>query len=145
MLLSFVVVVLTPVRYNYAMEAEDFRCPVCRHHLEPSVKDSYVCPQKHGILIEDGHLSNEDGQVLQQIEAREGSDLESGTDNYRSITCPHCEAKMDYIDYNFTGVMIDACTRCNYRWIDQDQLAKTKSLPMTLAPADATFISKLDF
>lgn len=82
---------------------------------------------------------------MQQIEAREGSDLESSTNRYRSIICPHCEAKMDYIDYNFTGVMVDACTRCNYRWVVPDQLAKLKDVPMTLTATDATFFSQLDF
>jgi Zn-finger nucleic acid-binding protein len=126
-----------------AMDADEFRCPICKLHLEPFVEDTYTCPDNHGVLIAEGHLADEDGQVTQQIEAREGSTLEALPGRGHSISCPHCEALMDRVDYNFTGVIVDVCTRCKYRWVDQDQLAKLEALPMTLTATDAEFFSKL--
>lgn len=93
-------------------------CPVCG---EPMVMEKhwFTCPQKHGRLIGgQGLLAVRQGSIAP------GTEQNTVVSRTNHLTCPNCSKPMSPTNYQSTGVIIDSCTACAYRWCDAGELSK---------------------
>lgn len=116
------------------------RCPVCSEQLTLE-NEVYSCLNKHGGLVS-GKFLRDIEQVAEAIE-----DLPSSSeppDMKKDIVCPHCSALMHKVNYNNTGVVIDSCSRCQFRWLDAGEVKKIKGFKPKFRSEDILFIEELD-
>lgn len=95
---------------------DDLQCPVCHEKLT-NHQTYFSCPLLHGYLVT--------GSTLRKIRSAElklaGSNSSETDVRDKSVTCPSCGNLMKRVDYNHTGIMIDSCTGCHYRWLDRGE------------------------
>jgi hypothetical protein len=76
----------------------------------------HVCPDAQGVLISGRELiAVRNGSI--KIPVNTSNAVEHG-----DLTCPNCQHPMTPVDYQETGVMIDSCTNCPYRWLDANEI-----------------------
>jgi len=114
-------------------------CPVCAKQLEAK-PDCFMCPKQDGILLTGGHLAKQDIR-LDEIAERAASEQAVRKD---IIACPHCATTMIKVDYSGTGVIIDSCPKCAYRWLDAGELEKIKNFKPKIQPNDLLFMEGVD-
>jgi ribosomal protein L37AE/L43A len=85
------------------------RCPLCNQQLAKR-SGVFVCPKGHGTLVTGRYLSD----IEQAANWPENADKVS-SDTKQALTCPHCSHTMYKVNYNGTGIIIDACAHCHYR------------------------------
>lgn len=112
-------------------------CPLCKQTLQES-NSALLCPTGHGALITGKLLSNIKEEASAQQGKSVGEDLVSTA---KVISCPNCDYKMEKVDYNHTGVVIDTCTNCPYRWLDAGEIAKIKNYKPNMQPRDLLFLA----
>lgn len=95
------------------------KCPACATDLTQCTH-WFECPSCNGHLLHGKDLIKANRG---QIEAPENMSS-TVTERPSSIQCPHCQNPMTIVDYQFSGVHIDTCTKCPYRWCDAGELAK---------------------
>ena len=44
-----------------------------------------------------------------------------------SVICPNCQHPMVLVDYQDSGVEINSCEHCPYRWLDADEITELAS------------------
>jgi len=118
------------------------KCPVCTQSLKPFVKDCFICPGEHGALIFNKHLRVKDKDLISKIDP-DKTQLISAQRNHL-ISCPHCGSQMYKVDYNSTGIVIDSCLKCHYRWLDKGEFIKIKNHKPQFDPVDTAIIMSLD-
>lgn len=92
-------------------------CPVCKKTMT-SNSLWHTCPDGHGFLMSGRELAAlHSGTFKIDIDA-------SKAEQHGAITCPNCHNPMVEVDYQESGVTIDSCERCPYRWLDADDAAK---------------------
>lgn len=95
-----------------------FACPVCASSLVAE-KHWYSCPKGHGDLIAGQQLlAVRDGNTVPDDEPT------AAVERRTQLTCPNCSNQMVRTNYVSSGVMIDSCTTCAYRWCDAGELSK---------------------
>lgn len=116
-------------------------CPSCGNKLD-SLKGSFVCPDGHGALVTSKHLIEKDNQFISEIEDYKNRHLSKTTTH--EIACPHCGAVMHKADYNGSGIIIDSCMKCHYRWLDYGEFRNIKDHKPGIKPDDLLFLGELD-
>jgi Zn-finger nucleic acid-binding protein len=114
------------------------RCPLCNQQLAKR-SGVFVCPKGHGTLVTGRYLSD----IEQAANWPENADKVS-SDTKQALTCPHCSHTMYKVNYNGTGIIIDACAHCHYRWLDAGEITKIKSFKPNMIAADLLFVAELD-
>jgi len=112
-------------------------CPICSNNLKRD--DSvFICPSGHGTLA--------GGKFLGQIEKAslddEAQTLQLNTEH--KLNCPHCQQPMTKVNYNYTGIIIDSCTSCHYRWLDTGEAKKIKDYKPDTKPEHLLAILELE-
>lgn len=101
-------------------------CPACHEKLTETGPDALICPQGHGALVTAkllrGDAVGDDAKVQAAEAAQPGKDERAG-----GMACPHCGALMTETNYVGSGVMIDVCLACPYRWLDAGELKKIRA------------------
>lgn len=118
------------------------KCPECAQTLKTFNRDCFVCSDGHGALIFNKHLREKDEDLVSKIE--QGEMLPVSTQRTHSIACPHCGTLMHQVDYNSTGIIIDSCLKCHYRWLDRGELRKIKDHKPQLDPIDKALLISLE-
>lgn len=114
-------------------------CPACSVTLSESSQGMLMCPTGHGILITGRFLSDiEDAPSIPE------KSIQAVGDTKHAVTCPHCAAVMHKVDYNHTGIVIDSCAECHYRWLDAGEYQKIKDHKPQLNPEDAALLLSIE-
>ncbi len=96
---------------------ERLPCPICRSDMDNNGR-FYACPAHHGVLLTGANLIDAKNGTL----ALPSFSQPQHSDRCRKLSCPSCGNAMNHVDYNGSGVMIDSCSECVYRWIDNGEL-----------------------
>lgn len=96
------------------------KCPICS---EPMASNNlwHVCPDAHGVLISGRELIGVRNGTI-KIPVSVDKAVEHG-----ALTCPNCQHPMSLVDYEGTGVEIDSCENCPYRWLDANEIDRLVS------------------
>lgn len=101
----------------YTHVVHELLCPICSKTLTET-DGHYSCPEGHGHLINGKQLIQmNNGELAPPRDA-------AVTTTHGPLTCPNCTATMNESEYQLTGVMINVCTKCRFRWCDAGELAK---------------------
>lgn len=113
-------------------------CPICRQSLTKN-KGVLVCTAGHGTLMS--------GKILGELKNHNLGDYpttsKSVVNSQQGIICPNCSASMHKVDYNSTGILIDSCANCPYRWLDAGEIAKIETFKPKINPEDLNFLEEL--
>jgi Zn-finger nucleic acid-binding protein len=112
-------------------------CPYCNSNLIAE-QGIFICPNFHGTLMS--------GQLLGNINHINVDDSRSSSTNdslNKKILCPNCHNEMEKVNYNDTGILIDSCPNCPYRWLDRGEISKIKLAKPKINPNDLIFLSDL--
>src|SRR6266436_2898613 len=111
------------------------RCPICKSLLTAK-GDVFICPSGHGTLMS-GKLLGE----LQERHIRDEASSNSQQVNIKKqLICPHCSARMQKVNYNNTGILIDSCASCPYRWLNAGEIEKIEAYKPNILPQDLLFL-----
>lgn len=106
-------------------------CPLCSKPIS-AYKNIFVCPDGHGELVTGGFISGlKDSATDQKI-----SETPDAYDTSTRLICPNCSNPMEKVNYNNTGIMIDSCTTCPYRWLDSGEAQKIAQHQPDFSPED---------
>lgn len=103
-----------------------FKCPLC-HEILIQQNQLALCPSGHGALIKGRYIRSSSDTT------RPLSDT-TNTNTEHVLHCPVCSHAMNKVNYNNTGIVIDSCTHCPYRWVDRGELTKINSYKGTIDP-----------
>lgn len=121
--------------YNKRKELPKMKCPICSQELTSPVDGAYVCPSDHGVLMTSKHLIAKDKDLLPEDTPSASLPVKP-----QEMSCPHCSARMVPTDYNATKIIIDACLKCHYRWLDEGEFTKIVSHKPDIDPQDLLFL-----
>ena len=113
-------------------------CPYCNNALI-SEQGMFVCPNSHGTLIFGGLLAQ-----ISEIKIND-DDRNNIPQVNKQINCPNCHKTMIKLNYNDTGILIDSCPNCPYRWLDRGEISKIKNTKAKILPDDLLFMSNLQY
>lgn len=92
-------------------------CPVCSKKM--NMTDSWqTCPDGHGLLVNAKVLADIHSGKL-KVDTSKITPMK-----HDNLTCPKCHLPMEQVDYNGSGVIIDTCTKCAFRWLDASEISK---------------------
>jgi Zn-finger nucleic acid-binding protein len=95
-------------------------CPICQKTMTQT--DNWqACPDGHGVL-----LNGRDLIRLHQHNLTIPSDA-AKAQQHGSLSCPNCHSQMESVNYEETGVTIESCPTCPFRWLDADAMIKLAS------------------
>lgn len=94
-------------------------CPMCNAGLKPD-KQWMACPNRHGILVTGKQLFALRKDSNQSLLKNSKSTTDIHTN--RKLICPHCHSNMKSVNYQNSHVYIDICTKCQYRWLDFEEV-----------------------
>jgi hypothetical protein len=92
-------------------------CPLCKSTM--IVKNDWLeCPSGHGILINARNIIKfiNENQPITEAQINEIK--------HNQVKCPNCGTLMDLVNYQNTGIIIDSCTKCPFRWLDASEATK---------------------
>ncbi|HET6924862.1 MAG TPA: zf-TFIIB domain-containing protein [Candidatus Saccharimonadales bacterium] len=90
-------------------------CPICRQAMR--ITDNWQrCPAGHGILLDGKDLVR-----LRHGRLKIDNDPKSAAP-HEQLICPNCHNPMVHVDYQDSGVVIDSCEHCPFRWLDADEV-----------------------
>lgn len=119
-------------------------CPICSQGLL-SDKKIFACSNHHGVLMAGGVLyeARESAKSGARADAPATDTLVQNTT--ATLSCPNCRHAMQKVDYAHTGVVIDACANCPYRWLDKGEFEKVLRMGAPkLGAKDLLFLGALD-
>ncbi len=120
------------------------QCPICNLPLTVLSKDGYICPNDDGVLIASSHLIDKNERLAKEIETEEADTATKAVPQRKhDLTCPHCGAAMHRVDYNSSGIIIDSCVKCRYRWLDKGEFKKIVDIKPKIDPKDLLFLLDL--
>lgn len=99
---------------------KDIVCPTCQQTLEETSNDVFECKNGHGILLHGSDLDE-----LRAGKLRTKYQLHKALNTEGEISCPSCGNMMSKVDYAGSGIHIDACQSCIFRWIDAGEISKS--------------------
>jgi Zn-finger nucleic acid-binding protein len=114
------------------------QCPVCSSELVQK-DEVFVCPKGHGTLMAGKLL----GELKQLNIPDETPTSQTQVDANKPLVCPHCSAQMQKVNYNDSGIIIDACTNCAYRWLAAGEIKKIEDYKPSIHPQDLLFLEGL--
>jgi|GEM_PF-2754930 len=117
-------------------------CPNCSRALIKTEFKSFVCPDGHGALVTPRQLRYKDTEVIESTDL--GRPEMVAPQRAHRIACPHCTKEMFIVNYSNSGILIDSCMDCHYRWIDAGELHKIKAYKPKLDAVDMATLSQLD-
>lgn len=126
------------VRGVSAIIKPSMECPVCNNPLEHIMKNAFICPKGDGILVTSKQLLEKDSEIVKHTH-----DEATTTNRNHDISCPHCHAMMHRVNYSSTGIIIDSCMKCHYRWLDRGEFKKIKNYKPKLSLTDMAFLQEL--
>jgi Zn-finger nucleic acid-binding protein len=97
------------------------KCPACSSTLNGLLQGAYVCNNAHGVLLSGKLLASRNESLVQQLEIYDKRSNFSEK-NLDFMKCPNCNSIMTQVNYNHTGILIDSCVNCPYRWLDRGEL-----------------------
>lgn len=90
-------------------------CPICRKVM--TVQENWqLCPEGHGVL-----LSGRDIIGLRHHQLEIPADPTKAV-KHGQLTCPNCHYQMQSVNYEDSGVEIDSCENCPFRWLDANEV-----------------------
>ncbi|QQS18042.1 zf-TFIIB domain-containing protein [Candidatus Saccharibacteria bacterium] len=95
------------------------------------------------MLIISSHLLDKDIQLESKVEVMETDTSAPIPKRDSELVCPHCGAIMNRVDYNSTGIIIDSCIKCHYRWLDRGEFGKIIEFKPRINPDDLLFLLDL--
>lgn len=106
---------LNPAKRAYAATRSKVQCPRCNKILlgEDGV---YKCQEGHGVLLSGAQLMK-----LKKPVAHQKVVSEADLGKQPLVDCPNCGHAMSAVNYQQTGLVIDACLLCGYRWLDSGE------------------------
>ncbi len=114
------------------------KCPLCRSELVEK-DEVFVCPKDHGTLMAGKLLGG-----LKQLNISDETHTSQAQGNTnKPLVCPHCSAQMQKVNYNDSGIIIDACTNCAYRWLNAGEIKKIEDFKPSIHPQDLLFLTSL--
>ena len=116
------------------------KCPICSELLTALANECFACPQDDGVLISSRHLMQKESTLVRKVAASELDTPGSVTQREHDLICPHCGSQMHRVSYNATGIIIDTCQYCSYRWLDRGELQKIATFKPKLLPEDMLFL-----
>lgn len=116
-------------------------CPVCKNPmiiLELNQVEIDYCTSCKGIWLDRGELD----LIFSSSEKKEIAKLFSAKNTTSEIKrrCPICKKKMDKVEFENTGIIIDRCTNEHGLWCDSGEL---KSILNTAAVENSRIIGLL--
>jgi Zn-finger nucleic acid-binding protein len=114
------------------------KCPICNAELVER-DQVFVCQRGHGTLMAGKLL----GELKKLDFPDEPASGEARADDKKPLTCPHCSAQMQKVNYNDSGIIIDACTNCPYRWLNAGEIKKIEDFKPNIHPQDLLFLESL--
>lgn len=93
------------------------KCPICNDDMIIG-KYWFTCKNQHGILIQGPDL-HKIKQKIHKVDRQASLPVQ-----HAGLHCPNCGSKMHPVDYLKSGVIIDSCTQCAYRWLDTNEAYK---------------------
>jgi len=105
------------VPYTEELNKPTLPCPICNKPMLTN-KSWRSCTDGHGILIGENELEGFHDQLI-NIPADATKAV-----THPPLTCPGCQSHMKEIDYRYSGINIEVCTNCTFRWIDADKISK---------------------
>ncbi|HEX4774735.1 MAG TPA: zf-TFIIB domain-containing protein [Candidatus Saccharimonadales bacterium] len=106
------------------------KCPLCQQTMVMSDENStQACPGGHGIL-----LNAKDLRGLRHREFTFQADP-TKTQKHDPLVCPNCKNPMIEVDFEDSGVIIDSCEHCPFRWLDANEISEIASGQKILNPA----------
>jgi hypothetical protein len=100
---------------RYGNIRQGVKCPRCRSALA-NAGSKYVCSNGDGLLLTGKTLLD-----LKRLDITRAPSETSHNLGVAELKCPNCGSDMYAVDYQMTGNIIDACTVCGCRWLDQDE------------------------
>lgn len=105
-----------PAHRTYGQAKNNMVCPRCSIKLTNFSEGIHKCLRGDGILISGATMTQ-----LRKETIRLNSIQKSSNEEAAEIHCPNCDNLMHHVDYQKTGVVIDACVHCGYRWLDHGE------------------------
>lgn len=106
---------INPARLKYGSARTTMQCPRCQASLRGE-DGQYRCERGHGVLLSGAQLIR-----LKKPVAPQRILTETQLAEQPGVDCPNCMLGMKPVDYQQTGVVIDACMQCGYRWLDNGE------------------------
>ncbi len=110
-------------------------CPICNNPLT-EMDGVFMCPSGHGTLMSGKLL----GELKELNIPDETPSAQSQDTAKKNLICPHCSAPMQKVNYNDTGIIIDSCTNCPYRWLAAGEIEKIEEYKPNIHPQDLLFL-----
>lgn len=95
------------------------KCPICSNDLIDIGLGARQCPDRHGLLVDTKALKDAGSHV---IRADAETPLKQPSSRQGRLSCPNCHNPMIVVDHAGSGIMIDMCSACPYRWLDAGEL-----------------------
>lgn len=105
----------SPEKRTYGSIREGVKCPRC-HSVLVGGGGTFACPDADGVLLS--------GKTLLELKKVNVAKLRSEHHHQlgaAELKCPNCRSDMYAVNYQSTGNIIDACTTCGCRWLDQGE------------------------
>ncbi len=96
-------------------------CPICGVRMQPA-ESWLACVNNHGILVTGRQLLQLRSAADPKILATALKTEDQITN--RTLTCPYCRSAMKETVYQNTGIGVDVCPSCRYRWLDYKEVAE---------------------
>lgn len=106
---------INPARRTYGSARTTMQCPRCQADLRGE-DGQYRCEKGHGVLLSGAQLIR-----LKKPIARRRILTEAQLAEEPGADCPNCMLGMKPVNYQQTGIVIDACVQCGYRWLDNGE------------------------
>lgn len=113
-------------------------CPICIESLSETDTGN-LCPKGHGVLLTSKQLRD-----IENLTLSSAGDQSDAMLRAPSINCPQCGQSMEVVNYNSTGILIDACTICHIRWLDSKEAHKIQTLKQKISSNDGDYLAKID-
>lgn len=116
-------------RAAYGEERRTLLCPLCASVMSKHQR-YLLCPLGHGMLAYGGVLSEIRSGAL-TVDIPNANHLD-----HKQVRCPSCRHDMVSVQYDATGVMIDTCSNCPYRWLDAHEVSQINAKGKRLDAVD---------
>src|SRR5688572_8448101 len=116
-------------------------CPICHKTLN-SQKETFVCSD-HGLLLNGAQL-HEARQTNLDPRISKKQAINNAISKREALKCPHCASLMTPVNYVNTGIIIDSCNKCPYRWLDKGEMEKILSHKPRLTAEQLIELEKFD-
>lgn len=118
------------------------KCPICAKLLVKQ-DDTFLCEQ-HGMLLSGRVLHQARSQKINPTVDKDASKTRVSNTPSMVIVCPNCSSNMTPVDYVHTGIIIDSCPTCEYRWLDKGEMEKILAHKPQLNPKQLLELEEFD-